>query len=73
VCEASANSERRPRVIHGTDLYGLTARAVVEGALRCAAPGFEAAGALAPSQAFEPTDFLASVGLEPEVVPIPAE
>jgi short subunit dehydrogenase-like uncharacterized protein len=73
VCEASANSERRRGVIHGTDLYGLTARAVVEGALRCAAPGFEAAGALAPSQAFEPTDFLAAVGLEPEVVPIPAE
>jgi short subunit dehydrogenase-like uncharacterized protein len=69
VCEASANSERRRGVIHGTDVYGLTARAIVEGALRCATPGFEGAGALAPSQAFEPSEFLAAVGLEPEAIP----
>jgi hypothetical protein len=73
VSEASAGAERRRRVLRGTDVYGLTARTTVEGALRCAAPGFDAAGALAPSQAFDPADFLASVGLEPEVVPVPAE
>jgi short subunit dehydrogenase-like uncharacterized protein len=72
VCEASAGEERKRRVLTGTDLYGLTARTTVEGALRCAAPSFEAAGALAPSQAFEPGDFLAAVGLEPEVVAVPA-
>jgi short subunit dehydrogenase-like uncharacterized protein len=73
VCEASAGEERQRGVLRGTDVYGLTARATVEGALRCAAPGFEAAGALAPSTAFEPRDFLSAVGLEPELVPVPAE
>ena len=73
VCEASAGTERRRRALSGTDVYGLTARATAEGALRCAAPGFEGAGALAPSQAFEPGEFLGAVGLEPEPAAVPAE
>jgi short subunit dehydrogenase-like uncharacterized protein len=73
VCETSVGAERQRGVLRGTDVYGLTARTTVEGALRCAAPGFEAAGALAPSQVFEPREFLAAVGLEPEVVPAPPE
>jgi short subunit dehydrogenase-like uncharacterized protein len=67
VCEVVAGSRRRRGVISGSDVYGLTARTTVEGALRCAAPDFDRAGALAPSQAFDPRDFLRSVGLEPEV------
>ena len=42
----------------------------VEAALRLAAPGYERSGALAPSEAFEPEDFLgalASAGVEWEV------
>jgi short subunit dehydrogenase-like uncharacterized protein len=73
VCQASAGHTGRRGVLNGMDVYGLTARTTVEGALRCAAPGFDAAGALAPSQAFEPAGFLASVGLAPEVAPVPAE
>jgi short subunit dehydrogenase-like uncharacterized protein len=73
VCEAGAGARRQRGVIRGADVYGLTARATVEGALRCAAPGFDRAGALAPSQAFDPGDFLAAVGLEPEVVSVSSE
>jgi short subunit dehydrogenase-like uncharacterized protein len=72
VCEATAGAKRRRGVIHGADLYGMTARTAVEGALRCAAPGFDRAGALAPSQAFEPREFLSAVGLEPDVLAVPA-
>jgi short subunit dehydrogenase-like uncharacterized protein len=62
VCEAVQGSRRRRGVVTGADVYGFTARATVEGALRCAAPGYEARGALAPSQAFDPREFLRSLG-----------
>jgi hypothetical protein len=39
-------------------VYGMTARSVVAGALRCAADDFALSGALAPSQAFAPQEFL---------------
>jgi hypothetical protein len=42
----------------------------VEGALRCAEPGYEQRGALAPSQAFDPGGFLRAMrgfGVEYEV------
>jgi len=61
VCEARADERRRRGVISGPDMYGLTARTTVAGALACAAPGFDRAGALAPSQAFEPRGFLDSL------------
>lgn len=70
VCEANGPAGRRRGVIRGSDVYGLTAVTIVEGALRCAAPGYEESGALAPSEAFDPRDFLASVaatGLEYEL------
>ena len=69
VCDATAGDRRQRGMVTGMDVYGFTARATVEGAMRCAAPGFEGAGALAPSQAFAPEDFLPAVGLEPEVAP----
>jgi short subunit dehydrogenase-like uncharacterized protein len=61
VCEASDGAGTRRGVIRGVDVYGLTAVATVEGALRCAAPGYNRSGALAPSEAFEARDFLAAL------------
>jgi hypothetical protein len=46
-------------VISGKDVYGLTAAALCHGATIAAGKGFDARGALAPSQAFDPKDFLA--------------
>jgi len=48
-------------IVSGSDPYGLTARTTVEGALRCAAEGYDRRGALAPSQAFDPADLLDSL------------
>src|SRR4051794_27111527 len=62
VCEARRGMERTRGTVSGSDLYGLTARTTVEGALRCAADGYDRRGALAPSQAFDPADFLDSLG-----------
>jgi short subunit dehydrogenase-like uncharacterized protein len=62
VCEARRGEVERRGVITGRDVYGLTAAAIARGAMIAARPGFAGRGALAPSQAFEPKDFLA--GLE---------
>ena len=72
VCDARAGSRRRRGVIRGEDVYGTTARAIAAGALRCAEPGFAKSGALAPSEAFEPKDFLpelSAFGVHYEVAP----
>jgi short subunit dehydrogenase-like uncharacterized protein len=61
VCEAQDGATTRKGVIRGVDVYGLTAVTTVEGALRCAAPGYDRSGALAPSEAFDPHDFLAAL------------
>jgi short subunit dehydrogenase-like uncharacterized protein len=74
VCEADAGSRRRRGVVRGSDVYGLTAVCTVEGALRCAAPGYGRSGARAPSQAFDPRellDSLAGAGLSYEVEALP--
>ncbi|MGH2992613.1 MAG: saccharopine dehydrogenase family protein, partial [Solirubrobacterales bacterium] len=71
-CEARAAATRRRATITGADVYGLTAFAIVHAALLAAAPGYEARGALAPSQAFDPEDFLSSLaefGVDYEVDP----
>ena len=71
-CEAVRDAGRRSGAVSGSDLYGLTARTTVEGALRCAARGYDRSGALAPSQAFDPADFLDSLwsaGVDYEVEP----
>jgi len=73
VCDARAGARRRRGVIRGEDIYGMTARAIAAGALRCAAPGFDKSGALAPSQAFEPAGFLPELtdfGVEHEIIPV---
>ena len=60
-CEATAGPRRRRGVITGSDVYGLTAVTMAEGALRLAAPEYERTGALAPAEAFDPADFLAAI------------
>jgi short subunit dehydrogenase-like uncharacterized protein len=61
VCEAIRGEEQRKGVIRGKDVYGLTAAAIAQGAMQAARRGFDAGGALAPSQAFEPKAFLAEL------------
>jgi short subunit dehydrogenase-like uncharacterized protein len=61
VCDATRAEERSRGVISGRDVYGLTAAAVSKGAMIAAGRGFSAGGALAPSQAFDPEDFLAAL------------
>ncbi|MEK6326410.1 MAG: saccharopine dehydrogenase NADP-binding domain-containing protein [Actinomycetota bacterium] len=70
VCEARQDSRRRRGTVTGADPYGFTAKTTVEGALRFAAPGYDRSGALAPSEAFDPRDFLEGLrefGVEHEV------
>jgi short subunit dehydrogenase-like uncharacterized protein len=69
-CEARADSRTRLGTVSGSDLYGLTAVTTVEGALRCAGPGYAGKGALAPSQAFHPREFMGALearGVEYEI------
>jgi short subunit dehydrogenase-like uncharacterized protein len=60
-CEAKRGEVIRRGVISGKDVYGLTAAAIRQGAMIAAGRGFDARGALAPSQAFSPKDFLAGL------------
>jgi short subunit dehydrogenase-like uncharacterized protein len=61
VCEAKRGEIERKGVISGKDVYGLTAAAIRQGATIAAGRGFEGRGALAPSQAFDPKEFLAGL------------
>jgi short subunit dehydrogenase-like uncharacterized protein len=61
VCEAKRGEVERRGTISGTDVYGLTAAALRRGAVIAAGRGFDGRGALAPSQAFDPKDFLAGL------------
>jgi short subunit dehydrogenase-like uncharacterized protein len=54
----SANGTTRQGVVHGSDVYGLTAATLAHGAALMSAPGFDRAGALGPAAAFEPAAFL---------------
>ena len=51
----------RRGLIPGVDVYGLTAVTIVEGALRLPRRALRGSGALAPSQAYDPADFLAAI------------
>jgi len=61
-CVARGSAGERRGRIRGSDVYGLTAFGIVEGALRTAAPGFDRSGGLSPAQAFDPDDLLGSLG-----------
>ena len=58
VCEAKLGEVERKGVITGRDVYGLTAAAIAQGAVLASRKGFKGRGGLAPSQAFDPKDFL---------------
>jgi short subunit dehydrogenase-like uncharacterized protein len=80
VCEARRGAVARKGVISGKDVYGLTAAAVRQGAMIAAGRGFNARGALAPSQAFDPQEFLSGLAafdvrwdVEGAASPIPVE
>lgn len=70
-CEARAATAKRRGSVKGSDVYGFTAASLSQGALLCAAPDYDRKGALAPSQAFDPEPFLTSLGILPEVEPLP--
>ncbi len=73
VCEARTRTGTRTGVLRGSDVYGITARIIAEGATRMLDPGYDRAGALAPSQAFDPDEFLAALGpfgISTEIEPI---
>ena len=72
-CEARKGPSVRRGTVTGSNPYGLTARATVEGAFRCASPDYDRKGALAPSQAFDPREFLdalADFGVEYDIGPV---
>jgi short subunit dehydrogenase-like uncharacterized protein len=58
VCDVTRGRTRRRGVIRGSDVYGLTAASVAQGAIIAARGGIPATGGLAPSQAFDPRRFL---------------
>lgn len=58
-CEVSTARKKYRGVLSGTDVYGLTAAMISEGALRAARGEARGTGALAPAAAFEPAGFLA--------------
>lgn len=61
VCDAVRGGEQRRGVIRGSDVYGLTAALITRGAMIAADKDFEGRGGLAPSQAFEPREFLSGL------------
>ena len=65
----------RAGAVHGSDVYGLTAVTVAEGAARLQAGAHEAVGVLAPASAFpaeELLDALAPAGVSWSLDPLPA-
>ena len=59
VAQARGEDGRTARgVVRGTDVYGLTAAALVHGAETMAGAGYDRAGALGPAAAFDPAAFL---------------
>jgi len=74
-CEARGKAGVRRGTVRGSDVYGLTAVSVANGALLCADSTYDRGGALAPAQAFDPTSLfaaLADFGVSTEVEPLPA-
>jgi short subunit dehydrogenase-like uncharacterized protein len=57
-CEVISARESRCGVMKGTDVYGLTAAMITEGAIRAARGEVRGSGALAPATAFDPAGFL---------------
>lgn len=60
-CRVRSATAIREGSITGTDVYGLTAASIAHGARIAAGRGFSGRGALAPSQAFDPREFLTAL------------
>jgi short subunit dehydrogenase-like uncharacterized protein len=67
VVARALDGRERHGLLTGSDVYGTTAVALVEGAQRLSEPGHGRAGALAPATAFDPAGFLRALGLEYEL------
>jgi short subunit dehydrogenase-like uncharacterized protein len=75
VCLARHSGGERRGVLRGSDVYGITAVSLAEGAIRMADPAYDRTGALAPSQAFDPEVFLRCLepfGVSVEIEPVGA-
>jgi len=73
VCLARHGDGERRGILRGSDVYGITAVTIAEGATRMTDPGYERSGALAPSQAFDPESFLTCLaphGISTEIEPL---
>lgn len=73
VCIARHAGGERRGILRGSDIYGITAVTIAEGATRMARPGYDGEGALAPSEAFDPESFLACLGpfgISTEIEPV---
>ena len=71
-CEVISPGGTARGTLTGTDVYGLTAALIVEGAARAARGEIKGTGALAPAAAFDPATFLAGFtrfGIEWEIEP----
>lgn len=76
VCDArTPGGDTRRGILRGGDVYGITARIIAEGVVRMSAPGYDRSGGLAPSQAFDPAEFLGALGpfgISTEIEPLPS-
>lgn len=76
VCDArTPTGETRRGILRGGDVYGITAKIIAEGVVRMSNPEYDRSGGLAPSQAFDPGEFLAALapfGISTEIEPPPA-
>ena len=75
VCDAQTTAGTRRGVLHGRDVYGITSQIIAEGAVRMADPAYARSGGLAPSEAFDPEEFLTALGpfgISTEVEPLPS-
>jgi len=61
-CEVTAARRSARGRLTGTDVYGITAAMIVDGAVRAARGEVTGSGALAPAAAFDPVDFLSGLG-----------
>lgn len=61
-CDITATRQSMRGTITGTDVYGLTAALISEGAIRASRGEVQGTGALAPAAAFDPADFLKGFG-----------
>jgi short subunit dehydrogenase-like uncharacterized protein len=70
VAEARVGSRRRRATLRGTDVYGLTALLIAQGAEALRSGAARGVGALAPAQAFDPRPFVSRLEPLMEIVAV---